>query len=83
MVYPYPWPQRLVLGFNACFLIGLLVVASSLGYGYTKYSRLPRIQVGSVLTSRAGSDAPQNFLLVGGGQRGQPRSQRPCVGGSG
>ena len=59
------WPQRLVLGFNACFLIGLLVVASSLGYGYTKYSRLPRIQVGSVLTSRAGSDAPQNFLLVG------------------
>jgi len=51
--------------FNGCFIIGLLVVAGGLGYGYTKYSRLPRIEVGSVLTSKASDDTPQNFLLVG------------------
>lgn len=59
------WPQRLLLAFNASFLVGLLVVAGGLEYGYSKYSRLPRIEVGSVLTTRASADTPQNFLLVG------------------
>ena len=60
-----PWSQRLVLLFNACFIVGLLVIAGGLGYGYAKYSRLPRIEVGSVLSTESSSTTPQNFLLVG------------------
>ncbi len=62
---PRPWSQRLVLLFNVCFIVGLLAVASGLGYGYAKYSRLPRIEVGSVLTTESSATTPQNFLLVG------------------
>lgn len=45
--------------------MGLLATAAGLGYVYTKYSQLPRVELGSVLTERSGGDAPQNFLLVG------------------
>ena len=44
---------------------GLVATAAGLGYVYTKYSQLPRVELGSVLTERSGGDEPQNFLLVG------------------
>lgn len=46
-------------------MVGLLASAGGLSYVYSKYSRLPRVQLGSVLTEREGSDEPRNFLLVG------------------
>ncbi len=57
--------QRLLLGFNAILVVSLLATAGGLTYVYSKYSRLPRVQIGSVLTEREGSDEPRNFLLVG------------------
>lgn len=46
-------------------MVGLLASAAGLGYAYAKYSRLARVELGSVLTERSSNDAPQNFLLVG------------------
>lgn len=46
-------------------MVGLLATAGGLGYAFAKYSRLARVELGSVLTERSASDAPQNFLLVG------------------
>jgi LCP family protein required for cell wall assembly len=54
-----------VLAFNVCFVMGLLVAAGGLAYGYNKYSQLSRVELGAVLTERSGSDEPQNYLLVG------------------
>ncbi|MET0728441.1 MAG: LCP family protein [Acidimicrobiales bacterium] len=45
--------------------VGLLLTAGGLGYAYSKYSRLARVQLGSVLTDRSSSSEPQNILLVG------------------
>ena len=59
------WPQRLLLAFNCLLIVGLLGVAGALGYTWSKYSRLPRVEVGAVLSERTGSDEPQNFLVVG------------------
>jgi LCP family protein required for cell wall assembly len=60
-----PLRQRLLLAFNVCLVLGLLATAGGLTYIYSKYSQLPRVQLGSVLTERGGSDEPRNFLLVG------------------
>ncbi|MEQ1786214.1 MAG: LCP family protein [Acidimicrobiales bacterium] len=57
--------QRLLLAFNCAVVVGLLATAGGLSYVYSKYSRLPRVQLGSVLTESAGSGEPRNFLLVG------------------
>jgi LCP family protein required for cell wall assembly len=46
-------------------VVGLLATAGGLGYAYAKFSRLARVELGSVLTERSSSSAPQNFLLVG------------------
>ena len=43
----------------------LLTTAGGLSYVYSKYSRLPRVELGSVLTEASGSNEPRNFLLVG------------------
>ncbi|MEO7428209.1 MAG: LCP family protein [Acidimicrobiales bacterium] len=45
--------------------VTLLVTAGGLGYAYAKYSRLARVELGSVLTERTSDVGPQNFLLVG------------------
>ena len=50
---------------SASVVVALLVTAGGLGYAYGKYSRLARVELGTVLTERTSSDAPQNFLLVG------------------
>ncbi len=62
---PRPWGQRIVLLISTALVAGLVVSAAGLGYAYAKYSRLARVELGSVLTERASSSAPQNFLLVG------------------
>lgn len=59
------WGQRAVLMLSTAVAVGLLASAAGIGYVYSKYSRLPRVELGSVLTERGGSDEPQNFLLVG------------------
>lgn len=60
-----PLRQRLLLAFNCGVVVVLLTTAGGLTYVYSKYSRLPRIELGSVLTERGGSNEPRNFLLVG------------------
>lgn len=62
---PRTWGQRLVLLVSGSLVAGLLATAAGLGYAYAKYSRLARVELGSVLTERSSNDAPQNFLLVG------------------
>jgi len=54
-----------MLAFNCSVVLALLATAGGLSYVYSKYSRLPRVQLGSVLTEPATSDEPRNFLLVG------------------
>ncbi|MFL6205846.1 MAG: LCP family protein [Acidimicrobiales bacterium] len=59
------WLERLLLCFSAALACALLLTAGGLSYVYTKYSKLPRLALGSVLTAAEDDDAPQNFLLVG------------------
>jgi LCP family protein required for cell wall assembly len=54
-----------VLVLSSSIVVGLLATAGGLGYAYAKYSRLARVELGSVLTERTTSSDPQNFLLVG------------------
>jgi LCP family protein required for cell wall assembly len=63
--HPRTWRQRLVLFVSSGIVLALLLTAGGLGYAYGKYSRLSRVELGSVLTDRVSSSAPQNFLLVG------------------
>lgn len=46
-------------------IVGLLTSAGALGYLFSKYSRLPRVELGTVLTEQSGSGEPRNILLVG------------------
>ena len=55
----------MLLAFNCAVVLGLLATAGGLTYVYSKYSQLPRVQLGSVLSEQSGSDEPRNFLLVG------------------
>lgn len=50
---------------SGAITVGLLATAGGLGYAYAKYSRLARVELGSVLTERGSDVGPQNFLLVG------------------
>ena len=59
------WRERLLLLFSGGLTCALLVSAGGLAYVYTKYSKLPRVALGSVLTTEDDDSAPQNFLLVG------------------
>jgi polyisoprenyl-teichoic acid--peptidoglycan teichoic acid transferase len=54
-----------LLAFSCVLVMALLSTAGALSYVYAKYSRLPRVQLGSVLTEASSSDEPRNFLLVG------------------
>jgi polyisoprenyl-teichoic acid--peptidoglycan teichoic acid transferase len=59
------WPERLLLCFSGGLVCALLLTAVGLTYVYTKYSRLSRVALGSVLSQPDDEDAAQNFLLVG------------------
>lgn len=59
------WGQRLVLLTCSALVVGLLGTAGALGYAYSKYSRLARVELGAALAESVTSDEPQNLLLVG------------------
>jgi len=59
------WPQRLLLVACAGLVVGLLGTAGALGYAYSKYSRISRVRLGTVLTEQAAATGAQNILLVG------------------
>ena len=57
--------QRLLLTFSSVAVVALLATAGGLTYVYSKYSRLPRVELASVLAETVPSGEPRNFLLVG------------------
>ena len=59
------WPQRLLIVFNVSFALALLATAGGLAYVYTKYSRLPRVELGSSLDAPTSGGEPRNVLIVG------------------
>ena len=59
------WPERLLLCFSGGLACALLLTAGGLAFVYSKYSQLPRVALGAVLTPSEDGDAPQNYLLVG------------------
>lgn len=59
------WGQRSVLALCSTVVLALLVTAGGLGYTYSKYSRLSRVKLGTVLSNGATTSEPQNILLVG------------------
>ena len=59
------WGQRLVLLTCVTLVLGLVATAGGLTYAYSKYSRLGRVRLGTVLTERADPGEPRNILLVG------------------
>jgi len=63
--HPRTWRQRAVLGVSCGLVVGVVATAAGLGYAYAKYSRLARVQLGSVLSDRPVASGPANFLLVG------------------
>ncbi len=62
---PRSWRQRAVLAVSGGLVSCLVLSAAGLGYGYAKYSRLARVELGSVLSGGGADVGPQNFLLVG------------------
>ena len=59
------WRERLLLLFSGSLACALLLTAGGLAYVYTKYSKLSRVALGSVLSTQEDNNAAQNFLLVG------------------
>lgn len=59
------WSQRFALLVSGGLTVSLLITAGGLGYAYSKYSRLARVELGSVLTGRSADIGSLNFLLVG------------------
>src|SRR3546814_13152803 len=72
------WGQRSVLLLSCSLVLGLLGSAGVLGYVYSKYSRLPRIELGGTLTERTGRHEPQNFLMVGVDSAANPAEDDPA-----
>lgn len=60
--------QRIVIVGNVFAMVAFVGAAAVLGYGYSKYGQIPRVEIAEVLTdsgvSETGVEA-QNFLLVG------------------
>ena len=82
--------QRLVIVGNVCAILGFLVAAAVLGYGYDKFGQIPRVEIADFLSdSSAVADgaSAENFLLVGvdsaeGLDPSDPvRSSRAAIGG--
>jgi LCP family protein required for cell wall assembly len=59
------WAQRGVLVFGVLSALSLAATASGLGYVYRKVSRIPRVELSSVLDTPKDSGGPQNYLIVG------------------
>ncbi|MET1050054.1 MAG: LCP family protein, partial [Acidimicrobiales bacterium] len=61
------WPQRLLITFNAGFIVACLVSAAALGYANEKLDQVPRIDFGEngPLAEPEAPGEAQNYLLVG------------------
>lgn len=61
------WGQRLFIAFNIVMIGVCLATAAGIAYAYSKVSGIGRVQLGQALApvGSGGSDAPQNFLIVG------------------
>jgi LCP family protein required for cell wall assembly len=59
------WLQRGVIGVGVLSSLALLVTAAGLGYVYRKVSRIPRVELSSVLDNPQDSGEPENYLIVG------------------
>jgi LCP family protein required for cell wall assembly len=61
--------QRLVIVGNVFAIVGFLGAAVVLGYGYTKYGQIPRVEIAEHLSESSDADdgdvVAENFLLVG------------------
>lgn len=61
--------QKLVIIGNVLAMVGFLFAAGALAYGYEKYGRIPRVQIGETLSVSQDDDgedlAAENFLVVG------------------
>jgi polyisoprenyl-teichoic acid--peptidoglycan teichoic acid transferase len=60
--------QRLVIATNVIAVVGFLVAAGVLAYGYEKYGQIPRLAIGESLATRdddAADASVKNFLVVG------------------
>ena len=60
--------QRLVIVGNSLAIVGFLVAAAVLGYGYNKYNQIPRVEIAEFLSDSeelADGAVAENFLIVG------------------
>ncbi len=60
--------ERLVLVGNTLVMAAFLLAAALLAYGYTKYAKIPRVEIAEFLTDSSESAdgvVAQNYLLVG------------------
>ncbi len=60
--------QRLVIAGNVVAMLGFLVSAAVLGYGYQKFGQIPRVEIADYLSApseTADGVVAQNYLLVG------------------
>src|SRR5262245_22024088 len=59
------WLQRGVLAIGVLSVLGISATAFGLGYVYRKVSRIPRVELSSVLDSSQEAGEPENYLIVG------------------
>ena len=59
------WLQRGVLAVGVLSAVSIGITAAGLGYVYRKVSRIPRVELSSVLDSPQSSGEPENYLIVG------------------
>ncbi|HEU5083820.1 MAG TPA: LCP family protein [Acidimicrobiales bacterium] len=61
--------QRLVIITNVFAVVGFLIAAGALAYGYGKYGQIPRVAIGETLSVTedpdGGEPVAENFLIVG------------------
>jgi LCP family protein required for cell wall assembly len=59
------WLQRGILGVGILSSVAIATTAVGLGYVYQKVSRIPRVELSSVLDSPQDAGEPENYLIVG------------------
>jgi LCP family protein required for cell wall assembly len=59
------WLQRGVLAIGVLSAMGIAATAFGLGYVYRKVSRIPRVELSSVLDPSREAGEPENYLIVG------------------
>jgi LCP family protein required for cell wall assembly len=59
------WLQRGILTVGIVSAVSIATTAAGLGYVYRKVSRIPRVELSSVLDTPNDSGEPENYLIVG------------------